>query len=273
MNERKVQERKVLAAIDDSAAAAPVLTTAKALARLFDASIEAVHVQDGGLRVARQTARRSSVPFNAARGPVTETLVRLASQTDVVAVAIGARRTPGGRRPVGGTTLELITAVDKPIAVVPPDATTLAEPRRMLVAANGTQPTAPALAAVVRNAVRSDVVVAVLHVYDETEVPLFEDQPQHERAEREREFIARCGLAPGVTVSFRVGRPGAQVLDESTRDRADLLILAWHRDLSAGRATVVREVLEGSTIPVLLLPVARPGHRTPVRFDGFAIQA
>lgn len=269
MNEREGQEQKVLAAIDDSAAAAPVLSTAKMLARLFDASLEAVHIQDGGLRVARRTARRLSVPFTDARGPVTETLVRLASQTDVVAVAVGARRTPGGRRPVGGTTLELITTVDKPVAVVPPDATIATDPKRMLVAANGTLPTAPALATVLRNAVRSDVLVAVLHVYEETAVPLFEDQPQHERDEREREFIARFGLTPGVNVSFRVGRPGAQVLEESRRDQADLLILAWHRDLSAGRAAVVRQVLEGSTVPVLLLPVAQYGGRTPAGADGF----
>ena len=37
---------------------------------------------------------------------------------------------------------------------------------------------------------------------------------------------------------------------------ADLVVLSWSRDTSAGRATVVREVLGASALPVLLLPVS-----------------
>jgi nucleotide-binding universal stress UspA family protein len=263
MNEAIGQARNVLVAIDDSAAAAPVLATAKMLAKLFDASLKAVHVNEGQLRAARQTAQQLSVPFSAANGPVIETLSRLASQADVVAVSVGARRTPGGRRPVGGTALGLITAVEKPVAVVPPDATVAPAISRMLLAADSRMPNAPALPSVLSNAIDSGVDVTVVHVFEESAVPMFDDQPQHDLDEWEREFIARLGLSPSVAVSFGVGRPGTELVEESRRSQSHLLILAWHQDLSVGHAGVVRQVLEDSTVPVLLLPVIQHGGTTP----------
>jgi hypothetical protein len=37
-------------------------------------------------------------------------------------------------------------------------------------------------------------------------------------------------------------------------ERADMIALAWHRQLAADRAAVVREVLTRSPVPTILLP-------------------
>jgi hypothetical protein len=41
----------------------------------------------------------------------------------------------------------------------------------------------------------------------------------------------------------------------ATEIGADLIALAWSQNMTAGRATVVRAVLERSDVPVLLVPV------------------
>jgi len=44
---------------------------------------------------------------------------------------------------------------------------------------------------------------------------------------------------------------------------ADLIVLSWSQDLSAGRADVVRWALGHSTVPVLLIPVDEAGIEPP----------
>jgi len=44
------------------------------------------------------------------------------------------------------------------------------------------------------------------------------------------------------------------VAEVSAEHGADLIVLSWSQDSSAGRAQVVREVLRASTLPVMLLP-------------------
>ena len=53
----------------------------------------------------------------------------------------------------------------------------------------------------------------------------------------------------------RVGVPAELVHTIATETGADLIALAWSQTMTAGRATVVRAVLERSDVPVLLVPV------------------
>src|SRR6516162_9878563 len=92
---------KVVAAIDNSAAAAPVLIMARALAPPLGADVEAVHVSDEPGRTAASSARFYDVPLETRAGDPLDVLTRIAEDDAVVAFALGASRTPHRRRPLG----------------------------------------------------------------------------------------------------------------------------------------------------------------------------
>src|SRR5262245_44364170 len=114
--------KKVLAAIDDSLAALPVISTARAPARIFEARVEGVHVEAEGEPAPEHAAEAAGIPFRVLSGPVVDRLVEAGESEDVVALAIGARGTRDGRRPLGGTAAAVATRLRKPVAVVPPQA-------------------------------------------------------------------------------------------------------------------------------------------------------
>jgi len=102
---------KLITALDNSLAAQPVLTTALALGRLLDAEPELIHVRVDGDRTARSTADVAGLPLRTASGPVLDRLLECGRAEDVVAMVIGARGTPGGRRPLGSTALAVATSL------------------------------------------------------------------------------------------------------------------------------------------------------------------
>ena len=107
--------KKVLAALDNSLAGKSVLAAASAFAALLDAEVEALHVRTDGERTARNTAEAAGIPLRTTTGPVVERLVEAGRASDVVALAIGARGTPAGRRPLGGTASAIANALPKPV--------------------------------------------------------------------------------------------------------------------------------------------------------------
>jgi nucleotide-binding universal stress UspA family protein len=261
---------KVIAAIDNTAAAQAVLAAGTPIAELFEATLEAVHVRDDGARSARAAAAAAALALREVNGPVVDALVSEARRQDVAALVLGARATPAGRRPAGHVALDVIRTATKPVAVVPPDPRRPSGLERLLVPLDGTSGTARALEGVIEIACRHNLDVVAMHVRDEASLPPFSDQPHHEADAWEREFMARFCNAPGARAELRVGVPAAEVVAMAAEAEADLVALGWHQDLTPGRAAVVRQVLEWSRVPVLLLPVedgqarasGSPGART-----------
>jgi hypothetical protein len=247
--------RKVIAAIDDTAAARAVLAAGRLVAELFDARLEAVHVRDDGARTARLAARAAGLQLREVDAPVVKALVLEAQELDVAALALGARATPAGRRPAGHVALEVITAVPRPVAVVPPDVSPQPDLQRLLVPLDGTSATAQALAGVIERACGCDIDVVILHVLGEESLPPFSDQPHHEAEAWVREFMARHCPAAAARAELRVGVPAHAVEATAVEMGADLIALGWSQELAPGRAAVVREVLERGRIPVLLVPI------------------
>ena len=70
-------------------------------------------------------------------------------------------------------------------------------------------------------------------------------------------FIHRyCPRGIGdVQLETRIGRIGELVPIVAVRCGCDLIALGWSQQLAQGRAPVVRETLERSQLPVLLVPV------------------
>jgi nucleotide-binding universal stress UspA family protein len=191
-------------------------------------------------------------------------LARAAAAEDVVAVVIGARGSPAGKHPLGGTAAALVTSLGKPVVVVPPDAPEVHAVERVLVPLDGTAVSAAALHEVVALASEADLGIVVAHVYPERSLPAFSDHLPHEvRAWRE-EFLARyCPSATEITLELRVGEPHEHVLDILRRSHCDLVALGWSQDLARGRAAVVRRMLAESPVPVLLTPVSNDSALAP----------
>lgn len=247
----------VLAAIDNSAAASPVLATAGALARPLGSRVEAVHVREDGDVTAAAAARSAGVGLRELEDPVGESLLVESARPDVEALVVGLRGLPVARRSSGHVARELMVSSRKPLVVVPPRARVPSRLRRALVPVDGTRATAGALSRVSGLVCGSAVELIVLHVHEAGSLPLFSDQVQHETAAWSSEFLARyCRALEGdVHLELRVGLPGESVADAARETDADLVALAWSQDLSPGRAAVVREVLARATVPVLLVPV------------------
>jgi nucleotide-binding universal stress UspA family protein len=249
--------KKVVAALDNSPAAGTVLATAANLGRLFGAEVEALHVGDDGDRIAQNEAAAAGLRLRTLTGPTVGALVEAAAAEDVAALVVGTRGLPVGGRPLGSTALELITSLLKPVVVVPPDAPHRATLQRVLVPLEGTISTSLAPKGIIQLARDANLEVIVLHVHDAASLPAFTDQPQHEARAWGEEFVARyCPWGIGkISLEQRVGRCDAEILAAAEETEAHLIALGWSQELAAGRAPVVREVLERGRIPVLLVPV------------------
>jgi nucleotide-binding universal stress UspA family protein len=252
---------KVIAAIDNSVAARPVLATARALADLFGADVEALHVRVDGDRVAAGVAAAEGVPLREVSGDAVEELIEAGSEDDVVCAVIGARGTRLKRRALGETALAVAASLAKPVAIVPPDAAHAGRLRRVLVPLEGTASTSLAPRPVVDLAGDAALDVVVVHVLDEDSLPSFTDQPQHEEAAWADEFLARyCPWGvDSVQLEIRIGRREELVPAVAQDVDADLIALGWSRVLAADRAPVVHAALAG-TVPVVLIPVEAPSR-------------
>lgn len=247
---------RVVAAMDDTPRAGAVLASAAALAQLFDATLEAVHVQSDGREIVGGLARSAGVPLELVEGEVVESLVAIGRQHDVAALVLGTREEHTADKPLGSTALAVVRGVEKPIVLIPPRAARLERIRRVLLPLEGTRRTSLAPAAVLEVARSAAVDVIVLHVFDEASLPEFTDQPQHETEVWANEFLARycpVGLR-STSLALRIGEPAETVVQVAEESGVDLIALGWNQRLAPGRAAIVRAVLERGRLPLMLIP-------------------
>jgi nucleotide-binding universal stress UspA family protein len=248
--------KKVIAAVADDPVARVVLSAAAAIANLYAATVQAVHVGEDhpGLTAAVQGA---GVTLTTIAGPLVETLARAAAAEEVAAVVIGARGAPVGRRPAGRTALRLITVLQKPVVVVPPAAAPGLRIENVLVPLDGTIASAAALHETVALARGAAAEITVAHVQRRDSIPPFQDHAPHEVDAWSSEFINHyCPWATTLELRVEDGQPPEHVLDILRRSRCDLVALGWGQELAGGRAAVVRQMLAESPVPVLLAPVS-----------------
>jgi len=246
---------RLLAAIDDSEAAGTVLAIAGGLAGVVASRLEALHVRENGARHARAVADAAAVPLHEVAGDVVDQITIAASAPDIRAIAVGTRRHPEGARPAGHVALALLTRLAVPLLVVPPEARSTGGLRRVLVPLDGSMTTARRAGPAIDLAAAAGLEVIVIYVCDEQHIPMFTDHAHHETRSFADEFIARYAPQAPVNLELRVGEPADEVLAAVTAVHADLLAIAWAQVLQAGRARIVRQLLEQSPVPLLLLPV------------------
>ena len=251
----------IIAALDNSVAARPVLSTSVSLARLLDADVEAVHVKTDGADVVRRAVETAELPLRMLKGPVRTALLQASQAEDVTALVLGARGTPVGRRLLGSTALAVAASLPKPIVVVPPDLRPPESLRRALVPLEGAVSTSVTPRAIVKLARDTALDVVVLHVLEADSLPAFTDQPQHEQAAWAREFVRRyCPWGIGaVALETRVGNAEELVPAVAREEAVDLIAIGWSQELEPGRAPIVRATLARAGVPVMLVPVAIGG--------------
>jgi nucleotide-binding universal stress UspA family protein len=245
----------LLAAVDDSAASQPVLQTATRLTNYLDSNVVAVHVaEDGDGATARALADAAGVMFEVRRGDVATELVTAMHDLDAAAIVIGARRANWTAMPAGHIALDVAQHTRRPVVIVPPD-TVDREWRRVLVAVegDGESETLGILAESLRPERWPEVVA--LHVFEADAMPMFADQPAYETAAWAEEFMHRVPSAnqDRVRLEVRVGNAADVVRETAQEVGADVVVMAWRRDLSPGHAPIVRELLAKSAVPIVLL--------------------
>jgi hypothetical protein len=246
----------VLAAIDGSPVSGAVLGVAREVARVLDARVDAVYVEEGDGPpeveiLSGETALRVLL------GDPSGVLVAEASADAVVGIVVGACREVGGPIPAGHVSLDVIGNVPKPVIVVPPSTRVDYTLHTVLVPVLGRP--AEALEDVVLLAENPQLHVIVLRALDELSIPAFEDQAHYDMQTWAEEFLARWvpGAAADTTVEVRIGPPDELVVAVAEEMCADVIAIGRRRDIPAIKAPLVLAALERSTVPVVLLPVAR----------------
>ena len=234
-----------------------MLQTAIRLTHYLESSnVVAIHVtEDGDGATARSIADAAGVMFEVRRGgDVSSELVAAMHELDVAAIVIGARRPNWTATPAGHVALEVAQRTRRPVILVPPD-TVDREWERVLVAveSDGESETLGIFA----NSVHPDrwPEVVALHVFEADAMPMFADQPAYETAAWAEEFLHRIPSAnqERVRLEVRVGNQAEVVRETAQEVGADVVVMAWRRDLSPGHAPIVRELLSKSPVPVVLL--------------------
>lgn len=223
----------VLAAVGDEHTGGSVRAAADALAGLLGAEVVTVCAPAGDMAAA-------------------EALVEAGESAGVAALVLAA----GGAHPLGQTAAAVATRSRRPVVIVPGGLKLPVLLRCVLVPIEGAAATLPTPEGIFE--LTRGIEVLALHVLDASALPAFTDQPQHERAAWAREFLARyCphDLAR-VRLESRVGRAAELVPLVAEQLGCDLVALGWSQELAPGRAAVVRATLEGSRVPVLLVPAA-----------------
>jgi nucleotide-binding universal stress UspA family protein len=247
--------KTVIAALDASAAAHPVLEVALRIAELTGSTVEAVHVPNRSTETPASLAARSDVRFRLLDGPAEPALLEAIADPSVIAGVLGARRTPAGRRPVGRTALRVLSEVEKPAIVVPPDVVRSERPiRRLLLPLEGTDQSSQPIERCLCPLITADVELVVLHVFTDVTMPKVLDRPVRDLELLRAEFLAtNCPTAH--RVELRTGAVSGQIAAQSRDLEADLIVLSWSQDVSDGHAAVIREVLSTVPLAVVLLPV------------------
>lgn len=145
----------------------------------------------------------------------------------------------------------------------------------MLVAASGEAAADHALQTATRLACALDIQLTVMHVEDGPSSAAtaalgdYADAAYHEYPYRMDEMVKRgltgCTAAESRSVEqvlLRRGEPATALLEQVAREHASVIALGWHGAMGAGRARVLKRLLEEAQCPLLLV---RQAERSSAR--------
>jgi nucleotide-binding universal stress UspA family protein len=279
----------ILVPLDGSGAAAQSLGCAVWLASRLDARLH-VLTATGEPLPAREALERLQVPeayrrlvtlhqaSTYAEAAILETVARLGARLVVMTArgeAGAAPETPEVTRLVGHVTQAVIEQSDVPVLLLPPRYREALPWVRVLVPVSGETRADEALALAVRLAGALDLEVHAAHVTDHGDEEGLEararyaDALHHEFPQQLEEIVRRalpgctpeeCGRVEGIALGR--GEVAAELGELVRTRRVSLLVAGWRGRFMAGRARVLKRLIETVTIPVLLV---KPEPRTRTR--------
>ena len=222
--------RKLIAAVDTTPAARPVLATALAIGSVLGAVVE---------------------PLFDSESESFDRLIGVAKRDDVEVVVVGLRATEARSRAVGSSLGSVAASVGKPVVVVPPEAPASSVLGRVLVLVDERLAALYAPRSSVRIAAGSSLELVVLQVHDDTT-----DRAGFNEAQAQALVRRFCpsGLET-ITLERRVGRTEDLVPHVAQELGVDLIVIGWAAPLEELRAPVVQATLARARIPLLLLPL------------------
>jgi nucleotide-binding universal stress UspA family protein len=242
----------VLAAVDGTQAARPVLQTATRLAHLLEADTLAIHVgHDPGL--AGEITKELGVSMIVVPGERADEIVRVGERPDVALVVLALSNLPSRHAP-GHTAQAVATRLSKPVLLVPPGPPPRPTLTRVLFPLDGNRGVSSALHPLIAAYVALGFEVIALHVFQPDTVPRFLDRPEDIDVWREQ-FLAEHCAELGIRLVTRPGPTTESLLDVAITEDVDIIAMGWHQDLSAHHAAVVRKVLTAADRPVALIPL------------------
>ncbi len=253
---------RILAAVDDTQAAGPVLATARAVARSLHLDVTALHVGEPG-GASERAAQEHDLTLSVVAGEAAEVIVSAAAEPEVLMVVLALHGMPGRHEP-GHTAIAVATHSAKPVIVVPPAAPPRTEPHRILFPLDGTRGVSSAVRPWISMCVAAGLEVLAMHVFEPNTVPRFLDGPQDAEIWRD-EFLARHCADLGLRLETRAGPTDDALPTLAELADVDAIALGWHQDLSPDRARVVRRMLASAFRPVALIPLPQGGQGVDLR--------
>jgi hypothetical protein len=246
----------VLAAIDTTPAARPVLATTVAVARVLTAVPHAVHARGddhtADHTAAEAEARSFGIPLTVVDAAPVTAIVEAAEDPDVALVVLALHGQPT-RHPAGHTALAVVTQLTTPLLVVHPEERVRDGPKRVLFPLDGTRGVSTAVRSMISWAIGAGIEVIAIHVFDPRTVPRFLDAAEDLDIWAD-EFLARHCAELGVRLEVRTGDPARATLDLAAEEDVDVIALGWRQDLAPEHARVVRIMLTEARRPVALIP-------------------
>lgn len=270
----------ILVPLDGTTHTLAALPVARALAKIYETTVLAVHVTEEPVpapdlahRLGLEREELRGVVVDLRSGDPAEGILSAARAQSLAAVVMCAHT--GVRRPIGilGPTAErVLREAPCPVVIVRP-ALELAtwSLKRVLLPHDGTPTTNAVIGPAIELTQRAGGCLYVLHVATpgisaEREPgslapPRYLDQPQHEWPAWAGEFLERLGCAcpekPMDTSQLRIslarGDPGTEIVRFAAENASDLVVLAWQAALDPDRAQAVQIVLRDAPCPVMVL--------------------
>lgn len=268
----------VVLPLDGSEVAKTALGVARSLARLYRATLHIVYVGER-LLGPKQTLQELGISAGELRGAVLDQVTgdpapSIRALLPDLPVPLLVMSTHTGNEPhealIGEVGDALLNSdLDRVILVAPELGSRSWEPRRVLLAHDGSRTTDVATAQAADIAHRAGADVLAIHVAARNAsapvapgsmpAPRYLDQPQHEWPAWANEFLDRMIAlgAPPAKVRFKLmvtgGQPGSEIADFARENHADLVVAAWHGAWHEEQEGALSTIIRRSGCPVMLV--------------------
>ena len=244
----------VLVAVDDTAAAEPVLRTGLLIAQSLGRPVHVLHAGEPNPRL-EELAHQYGLAVDFQPGPAETTVPAAVADPQVEVVVVGLHGLPGHHR-TGHLVPALASQSRVPVVIVPASAAVRGAAGRVMFPLDGTQRISAGARPLIAAYVAAGIDVIALHVYDPKTVPRFHDGPEDDAVWRD-EFLAQHCADLEIQLTTRPGPLVPAVLEVAASQDVDIIALPTRGDTAGIADSFVHEVLTSADRPVALVPVPR----------------